>query len=827
MFSPLSANSFSHGNSKNDFSEITSINTYSNSSIFHKDTGTLSSAPLPGETPIVGTGGDDYLSKFGITDDTLFGLQGADTLLSHGGVDILFGGAGDDLLYGGALADWLYGDGGNDTLYGEDGWDVIYADNESSVEGDDEASRNLLIGGAGADTLSGSRGRDTLLGGNDQDSLSGGGGADWLEGGSGADSFLINLSSSPSAISSFNAADTIADFSLSEGDTLSFGLRGGMLDGPNGPTALVWRGSLLAPGGPTLGLVLPGEDLGTAYLQAWLLILDSALAHNGGWVVIDLDQNGSLGTADIMFWLQASDLDAGLLFTAADTQSFAAWAGASGDDVLQARASGSQVFGLGGADVILGGNGNDCLFGGESSDTVAGDVGDDQLWGGSGNDWLLGGDGHDALYASGIGISPNDEEDASNTLEGEAGNDSLYGSSGSDCLLGGSGSDSLKGNDGADTLEGGFGNDTLLGGAGSDSLIGGNGSDSIDGGDGNDTIVYGETSDRLDGGDGLDWLVISTSLSIDLSVSENQAIGGAWLARFEAVNASASTGAVTLVGGSEGNFLIGGLSRDSILGAAGDDILQGGPGNDTLVGGSGLNILEGGTGDDLYIIDSADDLLLEAAASGNDTIIAAFDFSLPPEIELLILAPGSAAIHASGGHGHDRLIGNANANQLLGSDGNDTLDGGDGADTLEGGDQNDVLNGGNHADSLFGGNGQDCLDGGAGNDTLSGGNGADTMEGGTGDDLYILVDPDDLIVEATAEGNDTVITMSDLVMPDNIEVLIVGESAISLNLFGRGLDDIMIGNGLGHRFDSGAGHDVILAGEQSLSDILSSFVGWF
>ena len=101
------------------------------------------------------------------------------------------------------------------------------------------------------------------------------------------------------------------------------------------------------------------------------------------------------------------------------------------------------------------------------------------------------------------------------------------------------------------------------------------------------------------------------------------------------------------------------------------------------------------------------------------------------------------------------------------------------------------------------------------------------MEGGTGDDLYILVDPDDLIVEATAEGNDTVITMSDLVMPDNIEVLIVGESAISLNLFGRGLDDIMIGNGLGHRFDSGAGHDVILAGEQSLSDILSSFVGWF
>jgi len=111
--------------------------------------GTSPLSSSTGEIPLIGTDGDDHLSRTGVTDDSIFGLQGADTLLSYGGVDILFGGADDDLLLGGNLADWLYGDGGNDTLYGEDGWDILYADNEADIDGDDNTSRNLLIGGAG------------------------------------------------------------------------------------------------------------------------------------------------------------------------------------------------------------------------------------------------------------------------------------------------------------------------------------------------------------------------------------------------------------------------------------------------------------------------------------------------------------------------------------------------------------------------------------------------------------------------------------------------------------------------------------------------------
>jgi len=779
------------------------------------------------DAPIMGTAGNDLLSNPGLTDDLLFGLQGADTLLSFGGVDLLFGGEGEDLLLGGDLADWLYGDGGNDSLYGEDGWDVLYAANEAGIAADTATSRNLLIGGAGGDLLFGSVGQDSLYGGDDEDFLTGGAGADWLNGGAAADLFLIDLTTDQTLASSFGAADTIADFSLSEGDSFSFGLTDGVLVGPSGPAPLIWRGSILAPNGPVAGFVLPGADLGAGYLQAWLLTSSPEMTARGGWVVIDLDQNGQLGAPDIMFRLQSNDLPPGQVFWAADPASFAGWAGNAEGDLLEARASGSRLFGLGGADAILGDIGNDWLSGGDGEDTLAGDAGNDQLWGGADNDWLLGGNGNDALYAYGPSIAENDDRTAANRLEGEAGNDSLYGGLGTDWQLGGSGNDILYGDEGADSLEGGSGNDTLLGADGTDSLIGDGGTDSIDGGGGDDTIAYGEISDRLVGGDGLDWIVISISLSFDFSVSENQALSGAWIAEFEAVDAGAAIGSVTLMGGTESNYLISGSGHDSLHGNAGDDMLQAGVGNDSLAGGSGLNIMAGGAGDDLYIIDNADDLVMEAYFEGNDTIIAAVDCYLPPEAEVLILAPDSAAIRGGGGLGHDRLIGNANANQLSGGDGADTLEGGHGADTLEGGEQNDILTGGNEADILSGDAGRDMLEAGAGNDTLIGGEDADTMTGGAGDDLYLFVDLTDLIIEGSASGGDTVITMCDFLMPTNIEVLVVAPNISNLFLSGSIADDVMIGNGLSHRFEGGAGNDVILADGQNLDDITSLFANWF
>ena len=101
-------------------------------------------------------------------------------------VDTLHGGDGDDMLYGYGGNDMLYGDADNDTLFGGRGND-------------------LLEGGFGEDNLYGQSGADTLNGGM---------GADLLKGGSGADTFVFD------AATSFDAVDTVLDYSLVENDVL-------------------------------------------------------------------------------------------------------------------------------------------------------------------------------------------------------------------------------------------------------------------------------------------------------------------------------------------------------------------------------------------------------------------------------------------------------------------------------------------------------------------------------------------------------------------------------------------------------------------------------
>jgi Ca2+-binding RTX toxin-like protein len=90
------------------------------------------------------------------------------------------------------------------------------------------------------------------------------------------------------------------------------------------------------------------------------------------------------------------------------------------------------------------------------------------------------------------------------------------------------------------------------------------------------------------------------------------------------------------------------------------------------------------------------------------------------------IAHGVVIENATGGSGHDELVGNSVANTLTGNNGNDSLVGREGDDLLLGGNGKDVLRGDEGADSLNGGAGKDTLDGGAGNDTLAGGADADT-----------------------------------------------------------------------------------------------------
>jgi len=136
------------------------------------------------------------------------------------------------------------------------------------------------------------------------------------------------------------------------------------------------------------------------------------------------------------------------------------------------------------------------------------------------------------------------------------------------------------------------------------------------------------------------------------------------------------------------------------------------------------------------------------------------------------IANGVVIENATGGSGHDILIGNGVANVLTGNNGDDFLMGGAGGDTLSGGGGFDTasyrnansgvvasltsatgagsgsagdaagdsysgiekLEGSNFADTLSSGNGGHSLFGMGGNDSLSGGNDNDTLDGGDGND---------------------------------------------------------------------------------------------
>ena len=842
----------------------------------------MSGSALP-----IGTDGNDFLSAPGITDDSLFGQAGNDTLLGFGGVDQLSGGAGNDYLDGGDLADVLQGDAGDDTLLGGDGLDFLFADSPTDTTGDNAASRNLLRGEAGDDVLLGAIGRDTLDGGDGQDVLSGGGGADWLLGGNDADSFLIDFSIDLSFTSNFLAADTIADFSRTQGDIISFGLSNGVLQGALGPAPLIWRGALQTIGGPLPGLALPSAELGLGYLQAWYIPAASTDTMPGGWITIDLDQDDVLSTSDLLIRLVTSTFAAESIYSWVVAGSFAGMAGTANDDAISAISSGSRLFGLGGADLLLGEAAADWLSGGAGADTLAGLGAADQLWGGAGDDWLYGGNDNDALYADGPTLDDVDAPDAANLLDGDVGNDSLFGGAGLDRLLGGNDADFLYGSDGADVLDGGAGNDWLIGGDGGDSLVGGTGTDTLDGGGGDDRLVLQDATDWLDGGDGYDWLILSTGLSIDLGLTENQVANGAWIAGFEAVDARNSSTAMTILGGYDANYIFGGSGSDSLTGNDGDDYLQGGAGNDTLAGGLGQNILEAGPGNDVFLVESTDDLLVENAGQGADTVYASIDFYLPSEIETLVLSSSVSALRGIGNEGDNLLIGNALGNELSGGGGNDTVQGGVGDDTLQGDAGDDLLIGGEGTgdlvsyaslsefgqnvvvnltsswatgaagsdflqgiehvltgagdDQLFGnaaanylsaGSGRDelrgeagadTLDGGEGDDTLYGGEGADSMAGSTGNDLYFQIDSQDLIVEFPGGGQDTIITSANITMPADVEVLLIAEGVSGLTLVAGPTGVMMVGNGLSQNFQGGAGDDVILAGGGSLADILTLF----
>ena len=183
--------------------------------------------------------------------------------------------------------------------------------------------------------------------------------------------------------------------------------------------------------------------------------------------------------------------------------------------------------------------------------------------------------------------------------------------------------------------------------------------------------------------------------------------------------------------------LLGKNTDDTLVGLAGDDTLNGGPNAD------GIDRMEGGPGNDTYEVFNTLDQVIELIGQGDaDEVNSRATFTLPENVEHLFLK-GLGDINGTGNDLNNAIEGNAGNNDLRGLDGDDTLSGNGGVDTLRGGD---------------------------------------------GEDVYLIQNPNNLVVEDAFGGVDLVISTIDFILPDNVELLILG-----------GTDNI---NGTGNQFGS-------------------------
>lgn len=342
------------------------------------------------------------------------------------------------------------------------------------------------------------------------------------------------------------------------------------------------------------------------------------------------------------------------------------------------------------------------------------------------------------LNLNGTGNSLN------NAITGNAGRNLLYGGTGADTINGGAGNDTLSGNavgadDGAvDVLTGGLGDDVYRVNASDiDQIVeaAGGGVDTIEltangptyvlpgnvenlivtshtyfvssqlTGNALDNVITGDMSRSgyvLDGGAGADTLLGSALGAIYYVDNVGDRILGTRGDVFSSVNWTLGTGLATLT-----------LTGSGAISGTGND------GNNTLDSRQNFaaNVLSGGLGNDTYWL-GAGDTVVEQAGAGVDVV----RFSGPTNsvyttfanVESAVLEADVGNSTLVGGLGADSLTGNSSSNVLQGLDGDDWISDQATSQSYD----SDVLSGGSGNDTLVSLRGQDTLSGDAGNDLL-------------------------------------------------------------------------------------------------------------
>jgi trimeric autotransporter adhesin len=468
--------------------------------------------------------------------------------------------------------------------------------------------------------------------------------------------------------------------------------------------------------------------------------------------------------------------------------------------------------------MLVGTDDDDEIFGLAGDDVLWGNLGADLLDGGVGADEMSGGAGNDSYRVDNAGDVVVEASDQGTDTVRSSVSFSLSGQYIENLTLTGSGNINGTGNSLNNVIRGNTGRNVLIGGGGADEMAGGAGDDTylVD----NEGDVVVEAS-----GQGTDLVQSSVSFSLSGQYIENLTLTG--------------SGNINGTGNSLGNLLVGN---------AGNNVLIGGGGDDRLVGGVGADEMAGGSGNDFYRVDNAGDVVIETSGQGTDSVLSWVSYSLAGQhIENLTLMPGD--VNATGNSLKNVLEGNEGSNVLKGGGGDDQLDGGVGADEMAGGAGDDTYRVDNAGDVVLEGNGQgidlvwssvsfslsgqhienltltgsgyingtgnslnnviqgnaasNVLKGGGGDDQLDGGVGADEMAGGAGNDSYRVDNVGDVVVEASGQGTDTVLS--------SVSFSLNGQDIENLTLTGSGNIN-GTGNSLNNAIRGNFGNNVLIGG---------------
>ena len=737
---------------------------------------------LTGGTAIDGTGN--------ASDNTITGNSGVNVLTGLGGNDTLSGLAGADTMIGGLGDDYYVVDNIGDVVsenVGE-GTDTVSSNATFTLSGNIE---NLVLtgtaningtGDAGDNVITGNSGINTLTGNDGNDTLDGGLGADIMIGGIGNDTYIVNVSGDVVSENAVGGIDTII--------TNATYVLGGNIEN------LILSGTAAINGTGDAGVnVITGNSA------------VNMLSGLGGDDTLD----GGAG---------ADNMNGGLgndLFIVDNIGDKVTEGTAGGTDTV--RSSVSFTLAANVENLTLTGTANINATGNADANILFGNSGNNTLNGGAGADFMNGGAGNDVYIldnlldivadSSGIDtIQVNFNADLNNVAYTDIENIILTGTTAINAT-GNASANTLTGNSGVNTLTGGDGDDVYyassndviveLATGGNDTLyvtitgtfvipafvenviFGGTGGGNATGNNDVNTFVGGAGNNTLDGGGGAD--VLSGGKGSDVYIADNtgdiviEGIG-------EGTDTVRATASYTLSANVENLVLLGTGSIDG-TGNNLNNTITGNTGNNTLDGGTGTDRLIGGAGNDTYIIDNIRDVIVDA--SGNDTVMTGITYTLQAGLENLTLT-GTSDVNGTG---------NTLVNILTGNSGANTLDGGAANDTLFGGD---------------------------GNDVLKGGTGADVMNGGDGNDTYTVDNINDLIIDVTGEGTDSLTTTVNYTLSSTaeIEVITLGGTT-ALNFTGSDSDNTITGNAAVNSIDGGGGNDILsgLAG----NDILSGGLG--